>query len=181
MPHDQQWALVSLVTRNSESPCCDLFKLHSWIWNTSFRSWAHSVWKGAVLTKWHALGRTARQSCLYGLQPSLHSRCHWACSRQPNSLLQGAAVRGLWQKSRPPYASACLLKISCSCFIILRLFWRRKCRPTPVFLPAEFHGQRNLAGYSPWGHKESFKTERLIHTQESFIITVVRKELISVK
>ena len=22
---------------------------------------------------------------------------------------------------------------------------------TPVFLPGEFHGQRNLAGYSPWG------------------------------
>ena len=22
--------------------------------------------------------------------------------------------------------------------------------PTPVFLPGEFHGQRNLAGYSPW-------------------------------
>jgi len=22
--------------------------------------------------------------------------------------------------------------------------------PTPVFCPGEFHGQRNLAGYSPW-------------------------------
>ena len=27
--------------------------------------------------------------------------------------------------------------------------------PTPVFLPREFPGQRSLAGYSPWGHKES--------------------------
>ena len=27
--------------------------------------------------------------------------------------------------------------------------------PTPVFLPGEFHGQRRLTGYSPWGHKES--------------------------
>ena len=26
---------------------------------------------------------------------------------------------------------------------------------TPVFLPEEFHGQRSLVGYSPWGHKES--------------------------
>ena len=26
---------------------------------------------------------------------------------------------------------------------------------TPVFLPGEFCGQRSLAGYSPWGHKES--------------------------
>ena len=30
---------------------------------------------------------------------------------------------------------------------------------TPVFLLREFHGQRNLAGYSPWGHKESDMTE----------------------
>ena len=30
---------------------------------------------------------------------------------------------------------------------------------TPVFLPGEFHGQRSLAGYSPWGHKESDTTE----------------------
>ena len=27
--------------------------------------------------------------------------------------------------------------------------------PTPVFLPGDFHGQKSLAGYSPWGHKES--------------------------
>ena len=25
--------------------------------------------------------------------------------------------------------------------------------PTPVFLPGESHGQRSLAGCSPWGHK----------------------------
>ena len=31
----------------------------------------------------------------------------------------------------------------------------------PVFLPGESHGQRNLAGYSPWGRKESDTTERL--------------------
>ena len=33
--------------------------------------------------------------------------------------------------------------------------WRRAGQPTPVFLPGKSHGQRNLAGYSPWGHKES--------------------------
>ena len=37
--------------------------------------------------------------------------------------------------------------------------WRRAWQPTPVFLPGEFHGQRNLAGYSPWGHKESDTSE----------------------
>ena len=32
--------------------------------------------------------------------------------------------------------------------------------PTPVFSPGEFHEQRSLAGYRPWGHKESDTTER---------------------
>lgn len=31
--------------------------------------------------------------------------------------------------------------------------------PTRVFLPGEIHEQRRLAGYSPWGHKESDMTE----------------------
>ena len=30
-----------------------------------------------------------------------------------------------------------------------------------VFLPREFHGQRSLAGYSPWSHKELDTTEQL--------------------
>ena len=39
--------------------------------------------------------------------------------------------------------------------------WRKKWLPTPVFLPGEFHGQRNLVGYSPWCCKESDMTEQL--------------------
>ena len=35
----------------------------------------------------------------------------------------------------------------------------RACLPTPVFLSGGFHGQRSLAGYSPWGLKESDTTE----------------------
>ena len=37
--------------------------------------------------------------------------------------------------------------------------WRRAWQLTPVFLPGESHGQRNLVGYSPWGHKELDMTE----------------------
>ena len=32
--------------------------------------------------------------------------------------------------------------------------WRRSWQLTPVFLPGNSHGQRSLAGYSPWGGKE---------------------------
>ena len=36
---------------------------------------------------------------------------------------------------------------------VRKIPWRRKWQPTPEFLTREFHGQRSLAGYSPWGHK----------------------------
>ena len=42
---------------------------------------------------------------------------------------------------------------------VQRTPWRREWQSTPVFLPGEFHGQRSLAGDSPWGHKESETTE----------------------
>ena len=31
--------------------------------------------------------------------------------------------------------------------------WRRKRQPSPVFLSGESHGERSLAGYSPWGRR----------------------------
>ena len=36
---------------------------------------------------------------------------------------------------------------------------RKAWQPTPVFLLGEYHGQRSLVGYGPWGHKESNTTE----------------------
>ena len=42
--------------------------------------------------------------------------------------------------------------------------WRRKWQPAPVSLPGESHGQRSLAGYSPWGHEKSDISER-VHTE----------------
>ena len=33
----------------------------------------------------------------------------------------------------------------------------------PSILPGESRGQRNLEGYSPWGHKESNMTEAMKH------------------
>ena len=38
---------------------------------------------------------------------------------------------------------------------------RRKWQPTPILLPGESQGQRSLAGYRPWGCKESDMTEQL--------------------
>ena len=46
--------------------------------------------------------------------------------------------------------------------------WRREWQATLVFLPEEFHGQRILAGYSPWAHKELDKTERYLGKSNTF-------------
>ena len=48
--------------------------------------------------------------------------------------------------------------------------WRREWLPTPVFLPGELHGQRNLVGYSPWDGKESDTAEQLTLNFRGFII-----------
>ena len=42
--------------------------------------------------------------------------------------------------------------------------WIRKWQPTPVFLPGKFHGQRNLMGYSPGGHKRVRHSWAIEHT-----------------
>ena len=43
---------------------------------------------------------------------------------------------------------------------VRKIPWRRKWQATPIFLPWKSHGQRSLAGYSPWGHTEANMTER---------------------
>ena len=42
--------------------------------------------------------------------------------------------------------------------------WKRAWKPTPVSLPEESHGERSLAGSSPWGCKELDMTEATHHT-----------------
>ena len=49
-------------------------------------------------------------------------------------------------------------------YVSTDFLWTRKWQPIPVFLPEEFHGQRSLASYSSWGHKESDTARRPTHT-----------------
>ena len=42
--------------------------------------------------------------------------------------------------------------------------WSRAWQPNPIFLPRESRGQKCLAGYSPWGHKESDMTKVTEHS-----------------
>ena len=46
--------------------------------------------------------------------------------------------------------------------------WTKKWQLTPIFLSGEFHGQRSLEGYIPWGHKELDTTEQLTLSEKGF-------------
>ena len=37
---------------------------------------------------------------------------------------------------------------------VRKIPWRKEWQPTQVFLSGEFHAQKSLVGYSPWGCKE---------------------------
>ena len=50
---------------------------------------------------------------------------------------------------------------------IRKIPWRKAWQHTPVILPGESHGQRNLVGYSPWSDKESDMNE---HAHTKFTI-----------
>ena len=56
--------------------------------------------------------------------------------------------------------------------------WRRKRQPTPEFLPGKSHGQRRLAGYSPWGH-ERIKHD-LATKQQQYVIHIPMSEMLGV-
>ena len=59
---------------------------------------------------------------------------------------------------------------------VRKIPWRRDRLPTLVFVPGESHGQRSLAGYSPWCHTESDTTERLsTHAQSQLLSSSIAK------
>ena len=49
----------------------------------------------------------------------------------------------------------CCCLVTKWCLTLLQPCRRLQWQSTPVFLPAESRGQKNLGSYGPWGHKES--------------------------
>ena len=43
--------------------------------------------------------------------------------------------------------------------------WKQTWQPSAAFLPGESHGRKSLAGCSPWGYKESDRTEATEHAR----------------
>ena len=63
---------------------------------------------------------------------------------------------------------------------VRKIPWRRARQSTPVFLPGEFHGQRSLVGYSPWGGQDSDMTKVIehAHTETAQTKTLLRTVLL---
>ena len=58
-----------------------------------------------------------------------------------------------WLSGKNPPANARRHEKCCFNPLVRKIPWRRAQQPTPVFLLGKSHGQRNLVGYSPWGHR----------------------------
>ena len=89
-----------------------------------------------------------------------------------NSLL-GAHTKSGFPGGTSGKESACQCKRPGFDPWVRKIPWRREGLPTSVFLPEEFHRERSLAGYSPWGHKELDTTERLtlsLHIQINSVV-----------
>ena len=59
---------------------------------------------------------------------------------------------------------------------VMKIPWRRAWQPTPLLLPGESHGQRSLAGYSPWGctKLEMSEATEYIHTYASLLVVAAK-------
>ena len=77
------------------------------------------------------------------------------CCSQAKEFMEGRS----WQDTEQTRGSKSLLSAylegDADLILIKKIPWRRKWQPILVFLPGKSHGQRSLAGYSPWGYKES--------------------------
>ena len=71
-------------------------------------------------------------------------------------------VKNLWKWRRPGFNPW-----------VGKILWRGEWQPTLVFSHGEFQGQRSLVGYSPWVHKESDMSERLILSLFTYIIAML--------
>ena len=121
------------------------------------------------------------QSDLYfKMSPRLviHSSIHpsknddFLCARKLR--LQWMKLEWWWNKGLPRWCSdknsACQCRRHKRCRfkpLVGKIPWSWKRKSTPVFLPGKFHGQRSLAGYSPWVRRESDMTEWLSTLNET--------------
>ena len=93
----------------------------------------------------------------------LSSFCHhWLLLTRPELHVSGITLGVLFSDWLSPSIVSAMLLLWLWQYLILLFPWRRKWQITPVSLPGKPHGQRSLAGYSPWftrvRHKDDWTT-----------------------
>ena len=93
--------------------------------------------------------------------------------------LKGWDFLMFWVREKtPPWGGICLAlfpKLSWWLPGFESWVWRRKWHPIPVSLSGVFHGQKSLAGYSPWGRREVDMTEPLNQHSPGFGVSLGEK------
>ena len=97
-----------------------------------------------------------------GIEPSapvveVWSLNHWTAREVHHGwdLTSVASWLFRWLSGKEPTCQCRRLRKCSFNLCIGKIPWSRKWLHTQVFLPEKSHGQRSLAGYSPWGWKES--------------------------
>ena len=106
----------------------------------SFQGWRH----------WGPVSDLFKQGAEPGFWPMLPSPC---CFHITMHLLNLGPLGRPWDFPGKSTGVGCHCHWATSLSLSTFMHWRGKWQPTPVFLPGESHGQRSLAGYSPWGWK----------------------------
>ena len=116
--------------------------------NKYFRCQLFSI--NQLVYGWASIHRWASSAFIYSNTHLLCTHCFYKqqCFLWASLVAQRVKI---CLQCRRPCVNPCVRKIP----------WRREWLPSPVSLPGDFHGQRNLLGCSPWGGKESDTTERL--------------------
>ena len=118
-------------------------------WNRLQRGSGHCfLQKALFLRKWYFFSLISSSKILRTFESPHSSTLVWKISwaEEPGRLqsMESRRVRHDWVTSF-------------SLFTFLH--WRRKCQPTPVFLPGEPQGRGSLVGCRLWGHTELDTTE----------------------
>ena len=130
-------------------------------------TWYHPVLWSTKTTKMTESGYSLF-SGIHNQGPSTDTSCfdpvHYLCSKKamaPHS--STLAWKIPWMEEPGRLRSMRLLRVGHNWETSLSLFTftheRRKCQPTPVFLPGESQGWGSLVGCCLWGHTESDTTE----------------------
>ena len=98
-------------------------------------------------------------------------------------------LHSVHQRFRPSKGIASGKEAACQCrrhkrhrfnLSVEEILWRRAWQPTAVFLPGESHGQRSLAGYSPWCHRVRHDWSDLAHTHKRTAMLVLESKSLKI-